>query len=412
MESKPPSAVPGHLTSKPPPQRHSRRRWETPLLSILILVGMLTVLFLIFRDRLTVALPVEVATVVLLEQDTSLSPSTVSGERELLFQASGWLEPDPWPVNIAVLTDGFVEDVFIKEGETVTNGQIVARLDAADATLEKRAAEASLGGASARLSEAQDNWQRISSLAKHDVTERERVAARLALDQREAEAKAARVRLETAQLALERTVIQAHHNGVILRRFVEPGQKRRAAMDDPHSATIASLFDPKHLQVRVDVPLAEAGRVFTGQETHISTAMLPGQVFTGRVTRIVGQADIQRNTLQVKVAVRNPSPRLRPEILCRVEFWSDVATPEGVETGRHALWVPEEALPDRTATEQAVWIVDPLTQRAGRRTIRLSDIRTHGHRLVLEGLRANETIILGNPAGLKEGRRIRRMSKP
>jgi RND family efflux transporter MFP subunit len=373
---------------------------------------MLTVLFLIFRDRLTVALPVEVATVVLLEQDTSLSPSTVSGERELLFQASGWLEPDPWPVNIAVLTDGFVEDVFIKEGETVTNGQIVARLDAADATLEKRAAEASLGGASARLSEAQDNWQRISSLAKHDVTERERVAARLALDQREAEAKAARVRLETAQLALERTVIQAHHNGVILRRFVEPGQKRRAAMDDPHSATIASLFDPKHLQVRVDVPLAEAGRVFTGQETHISTAMLPGQVFTGRVTRIVGQADIQRNTLQVKVAVRNPSPRLRPEILCRVEFWSDVATPEGVETGRHALWVPEEALPDRTATEQAVWIVDPLTQRAGRRTIRLSDIRTHGHRLVLEGLRANETIILGNPAGLKEGRRIRRMSKP
>lgn len=412
MESEQSSALPDHLSGRVVSQRRFRKRWETPLISTLLLGGMLLVLFLIFRDRLTVALPVRVGPVILLEQDVSSSPSAVSSERELLFQASGWLEPDPWPVNIAVLTDGFVEDVYIKEGEPVTNGQVVARLDAADATLEKRAAEANLQGASARLSEAQDTWQRISSLAKHDVAERERVAAELQLEQREAEVKAAQVRLETAQLALDRTVIRASGSGVVLRRFVEPGQKRRAAMDDPHSAVIASIFNPDLLQVRVDVPLAEAGNVSTGQQTRITTAMLPGQTFTGVVTRVVGQADIQRNTLQVKVSVIEPSPRLRPEVLCRVEFWRDmVAARTGSGIGRHALWIPLEALQDEFATEQKVWVVDQFTHRATRRAIRLSDARTHNHRLVLEGLRANENVILGNPDGLEEGRLVRRISE-
>jgi len=374
---------------------------------------MLAVLWLVFRDQLSVAVPVDVGTVILLEQEDSETQAASSGERELLFQSSGWLEPDPWPVNIAVLTDGFVEDVFVKEGEAVTNGQILAQLDPADARLVKRQVEAEVQRAAAQLEEARDTWQRISALAERDTTASERTVAEQAVAAREAELSAARIRLETAQLALDRTVIRADRDGVVLRRFVEPGQKRRAAMDDPHSAVIVSLFDPESLQVRVDVPLAEAGRLFVEQPARISTAMLPGRVFTGRVTRIVGQADIQRNTLQAKVAVDDPDPRLRPEVLCRVEFWSqsrDMSTGED-GAGRHALWIPEAALQDEEATEQTVWVIDAVSQRVHRRAIRVSSTRDHGYRLLLDGLRANETVVVSDTVALQEGRRVRRKTE-
>ncbi len=408
MDSEKSDDVPAHLSSKS--RGHSRSKWKTVLFSLALLGGILAVLALVFRDQLSRAVPVEVDTVILLEQEGTTASAGSSGGEELLFQASGWLEPDPWPVNIAVLTDGFIEDVLVKEGETVTNGQVLARLDAADATLATRLAEAEVRGAAARVEEAEDRWQRITALAERDTTATERIAARQAVARHEAELSAARVRLETAQLALDRTVIRADRDGVVLQRFAEPGQKRRAAMDDPHSASIVSLFDPLHQQVRVDVPLAEAGRLFVGQPTLISTGMLPGQVFTGRVTRIVGQADLQRNTLQAKVAVFDPDPRLRPDVLCRVEFWNqpEIGSADGEGSGRHGLWVPEAALRGGDAEAQTVWVVDAISQRALKRDIRVSNVHAHGYRLVLDGLRANETVVTGGDAALAEGRRVRR----
>jgi len=467
--SETPSSVPDHLAGIR--RSHPPGRWKGVLLSAVLLAGMLAVLWLVFRDQLAAAIPVDVGTVILLEQEETDEPVSASREEELLFQASGWLEPDPWPVNIAVLTDGFVQDVYVKEGEPVTNGQLVARLDPADARLavesaewEARAARQAVAAQSnalaaagtrlemaraeeqaavARAEEARDTWERIAALAERDTTATERLAAKRAmtetqaalesadaavrrqsqliakaaadLEHASAQLAAAETRLEMARLALGRTVIRSDRDGVVSRRYVEPGQKRRAAMDDPHSAIIVSVFDPEHLQVRVDVPLAEAGRMFIDQAARVSTAMLPGRVFTGRVSRIVGQADIQRNTLQAKVAVIDPDPRLRPDVLCRVEFWSrseDAAAGGGEgAAGRHTLWVPEAALRDADAAEQTVWVIDPVSQRASLRSIRVARTRAQGYRLVLEGLRANETVVVGDVAGLEEGRRVKRRTQ-
>ena len=111
-------------------------RWKTILLTTAFLLGLLLVLWAIFGDRLTPAVPVRTARVLLLPQQEQDSATSVAGTSELMFQASGWIEPDPWPVNMAALTQGFVEDVLVKEGEAVTNGQLLATLDSKDARLE------------------------------------------------------------------------------------------------------------------------------------------------------------------------------------------------------------------------------------------------------------------------------------
>jgi RND family efflux transporter MFP subunit len=374
---------------------------------VVLIVGAAAVVWFLFREHLAPSVSVELGQVVLLEdEDEGMSPS--STDSELLFQASGWLEPDPWPVNLAVLTDGFVQDVNVKEGDAVTNGQIVATLDPADGRLALAAATADVQAAEARLARVGDTWRRIRALPESDTTAAERIEAEQAKKEQSAALASASVRLEAAQLALERTVIRSDRDGIVLRRYVEPGQKRMAGMDDPHSAVVASVYDPAHLQVRVDVPIAEAGRTFLGQPARITTAMLPGMIFTGRVSRIVGQADIQRNTLQVKVAVDEPDLRLRPDVLCRVEFWSvPAAGKRGEAMGRHTLWVPGEALKEGESEEQSVWVVDAVSQRAHRRQVRVSRTARYDRRLVLDGLKANETVVIGDTSGLEEGSRVR-----
>ncbi len=154
-----------------------------------------------------------------------------------------------------------------------------------------------------------------------------RVDERRALDVAEAmvlraQATMARVqvRRDEAQLRTDRMVIRAPISGYVQRRLKVPGDKIMLAMDDPFSAHLAHLYDPQRLQVRVDVPLADAANVSVGQRCELVVEILPDVVFAGEVTRITHEADLQKNTLQVKVRVIDPSPVLKPEMLTRVRF--------------------------------------------------------------------------------------------
>ena len=48
-------------------------------------------------------------------------------------QASGWVEPDPYPVAVTALTEGVVAEVLVLEGQAVKKGQTVARMVSDDA---------------------------------------------------------------------------------------------------------------------------------------------------------------------------------------------------------------------------------------------------------------------------------------
>ena len=74
-------------------------------------------------------------------------------------------------------------------------------------------------------------------------------------------------------------------------------------MDDMDAASAAILYEEGNLQARIDVPLNEAAMIYLGQPVEIVSSILPEKVFNGKVTRILGEADLQRNTLQVKVSL-------------------------------------------------------------------------------------------------------------
>jgi multidrug efflux pump subunit AcrA (membrane-fusion protein) len=209
--------------------------------------------------------------------------------------------------------------------------------------------------------------------------------------------------------------VRSPADGIVMQRLAEPGAKFMVAMDDPRSAQAVRLYDPKRLQVRVDVPLADAAKVGVGQSATVVVGVLPDRSFGGEVTRIVNEADIQKNTLQVKVAITDPSPELKPEMLARVRFdigghdghGSSTTQPASTDGGGGAqvVFAPIDLI-HRMGDSAMAWVVDPRRGVAQHRTIQLGTAQQDGWIAVTSGLMPGDQLIADNE-GLSDGQRVR-----
>lgn len=454
-----------------------RRIWKTSaFFPWLLLFGFLTLIALLFGERLLPARKLVVEKVVTIrpgEYSESSLPRESTGveldpwSAQVLFQASGWVEPDPLPVKATALVNGVVEKVEVLEGQSVKSGQVLATLIREDFELDLATArselaslkslyeshEASIVATKAKLQtreleakaghmrclELIDERDRLVNAGNAAVAEGARVNAELRLQthqtqvaameasveethselamlkalQSDFEANVQKAKTEVArrQLALDRTAIRSPIDGIVLRLLVSPGQKRMLDMDDPDSATVAILYQPGFLQARIDVPLEEASRLSVGQAVRIRSNFLPNRKFKGTVTRIVGEADLQRNTLQVKVKFHDPDPRLRPDMLCRGEFLStpgsnSSAGSDSTGSSRVFLYIPESALVEREKNQAIIWTVDSSGKRAVRREVTAGSEKD-GYIRVIDGLLPGDFVIPDPPADLESEQRIR-----
>jgi len=460
-----------------------RQAWLAAALPWLLLAGFALVAWLLFGEQLRPATPVTVERVVTMRASASAAEAgnRAAGSSEnaadpweshMLFQASGWIEPDPLPIKVTTLIDGVVDTVSVLEGESVEKGQrlvtmvqedfeldlATAESDLAALKSEAKAHESSIEAARARIEtlekeiaaehakrlELEDERNRLERLGENAVAEGEITQARLrvqthrsriaAMEASDAEleadlerllaqreqlaARVGRAETEVARrrLAFDRTTIEAPVDGVVMHLHAVPGQRRMLSMEGELSPTIAILYQPDRLQARIDVPLAEAAQLAVGQPVRIRTNFLPDATFRGEVTRIVGQADLQRNTLQAKVALQDPDPRLRPEMLCRAEFLAPVQpSDESSETTgsgggggvtRVDVFVPEAALVDRSDREAVVWTLDVEGRHLRRRSVRLGAEKREGYLAVESGLEPGDRVVVDPSRALAEGQRV------
>ncbi|MEN3941575.1 efflux RND transporter periplasmic adaptor subunit [Prosthecobacter sp. SYSU 5D2] len=451
--------------------------WTFPAFLILALGSLFAV---VLRDRLLPATPVNVAVAILLpDVETAAAPAATAGlpasgeSGKLLFQAGGWIEPDPRPIYASALTDGTLLAVHVQEGQEVKKGQLLAELVPDDAEIALAAAERKyeravaeydlqkvmvsvaeadasamedlIAAAEAKLAQEQDKLSRVDRTQDGSISAQERAQARFGVEGQlaavaaqksqhaaalakvsasraqlvvlEADSGTAKVEVEKMELALSRTRILSPVDGVILELHAAPGQKKMFGGDNHLSATIAALFEKDKLQARVDVPLADARGITLGQETVITSDFLPNIEFRGVVTKIVGSANLQRNTLQAKVRVVDPDPRLRPEMLCRVKFLEASGTPASdSETAAasassadstRAVMVPIAAITSEEDAKAILWVVGMDGVTASKRAVSLGSVIREDYRAIVSGVLPGELVIFPPYEGLKEGGRVK-----
>jgi hypothetical protein len=160
------------------------------------------------------------------------------------------------------------------------------------------------------------------------------------------------------------------------------------------------------LQVRCDVRLEDVPLVQPGQSVRIETASASGPI-EGEVLMVTSSANIQKNTLEVKVAVKNPPPTIRPEMLVQATFLAPEKPGSEAEATeeQQRLLIPR-SLVEATADGSFVWIAD-ASGTARHERIKLGNAGTEDLIEVVEGLKATDKLISGGRESLRPNERIR-----
>jgi HlyD family secretion protein len=145
-------------------------------------------------------------------------------------------------------------------------------------------------------------------------------------------------------------------------------------------------------------------RVCPGQAVKIETAAAHGPL-DGEVLLPTSQADVQKNTLQVKVAIKDPPATLRPDMLVQVTFLAPAASKgKGSDTEPLRLLVPRQ-LVESSEAGASVWVADKAAGVARRTAVTLG--QAAGDLVeVVAGLTAADKVIAGGREGLRDGERI------
>ena len=254
--------------------------------------------------------------------------------------------------------------------------------------------------------------QKAAEVKAAEENARLRIAEARTLQAAKAAFMQAEAALREAKLRLYRTEVRSPAAGVVMTRMAEPGGKLMLAMDSPHSTYVARLFDPQKLQVRVDVPLADAFKIGVGTPAELTAEAIPGRTLRGEVTRVVNEADLTKNTLQFKVRIIDPPEGLKPEMLARVKFLaasrpgpSTASATMDAASGGHMPFVPERLVRHEDAGA-FVTIADRSRGLAVRTKVTLADHTQSGWVAVTSGIAAGDAVI-EQPADIADGTRIK-----
>lgn len=297
-----------------------------------------------------------------------IAKARVGPAAELVY-ATGFVEAEQ-PVSVSARITAPVVQVLVDEGQRVSRGQPLVLLE--DAEQENLVAQAEAQRKKAVL----DEQRAVTLYRKGWVT-------RSARDEAVAGADAARAAERSAAARMNQLVVRAGLDGQVLKRDVQPGD-----LATP-SRVLLTLGDPARVWVTATVDERDVPQVHVGQTALMRSDAWPGRVIRGHVRELTPGGDPTQRAFRARIALDEAAAlpmglTLEVNILIR-------STPR-------ALLVPARAV-----EEDSVWVVE--NGRARRRKVR-TGISASDDVQILSGLQAGESVIL-NPAGLKEGNRVR-----
>jgi len=270
-------------------------------------------------------------------------------------------------------------DMPFFEGDAVTKGEIVVRLD-------DKILRANLNRAQATQRKAKLDLQRIRNLYKKKLSSDE------ALNRSETELTIAVADEQMLAIRLGYTVIKTPISGIVSQRLSEPGN---IAERYTHLLTIS---DHSTLVTEVNVSELLVSHLQLGDSVTVTIDALGNDVFNGKISRIHPNLDplTRRGTVEVTL---NPVPGgARPGQLCRIKFSTQTA---------ERLMIPFRALRQDTAGEY----VFRLDGKKVKRTDILSGLRIGEQVEVLQGLTAGQRIVTKGFLDLVDDKPVKDISR-
>ncbi len=289
-----------------PPAR--LKRWVKPVAGLLLL-GAIGATYYGLHARAAVTAPkadsAEAKKLPTQELASSDFATVEAHELSVMLPISGALAP-LYQATVKSKVIAEVSESLVPEGIKVARGQVVMRLGSGDLQSKVVAQQAAEDDAKAKLELAikmhDSNQtllrQKFISQTAYDTAENNVDIARAAL-------KSASAQLAIARHALDDATIKAPIDGIISKRFVQPGEKA-----SPDTA-LFSMVDLRQMILEAQVPASEIPRIKEGQGVTFNVEGFDARHFHGKVARINPAADAGSRSITVYVSVDNADGALR-----------------------------------------------------------------------------------------------------
>lgn len=314
--------------------------------------------------------PVEVETLTIL--------TTAPGGRESVLTGQGYVVAQR-KAAISSKATGRLEALYVIEGDKVTTGTIIGRIESNDvqASYEQQKAQlevikASLSSAEAEAEEAEIVLKRQQSLkaekvgtqADYDAAQNRYKKALAQIQSVKASIISQEATVRASQVQVENTVIRAPFDGTILSKNANVGEVITALGAAAGSrGAVVTLADMTSLEVEADVSESAIQKVNEGQGVEISVSAISDKKYKGIVNKIIPTADRGKGTVQVKIRFEDRDERVLPEMGAKVNFLKDEA-PEQQKQETPKVLIPTNAIVSKNGRKTVFIAVEQTAKEA------------------------------------------------
>lgn len=290
---------------------------------------------------------------------------------------------------------GKIVELPISDGQAVSKGDLLGKLDDSDFVAARDAAEADRKAALSAYERAKRIFdQGAGSQAEVDKTLRD-------ID-------VARQQLIKAQKALDDSTLRAPFSGWVSRKIAENFQNVKA------KEPILLLENIGDLELDINVPEQDFSRMTPGltlkqrnergrPEVEIST--LPGNRFPARLISFETTADPVTRTYRASFAFENPSDvNVLPGMTAKIVL--HLQTEKSSESGNAGLSIPATAVVTDIDGSAYVWRYDANGKQVNKAVVTVGELSGASIR-VLSGLQGGDRIAVAGAAHLQEGMKVR-----
>jgi RND family efflux transporter MFP subunit len=360
----------------------------------------------------------------MVEVATAAKPE--AGGPQTALNASGYITPRR-RATIAAKITGRVTGVFFDEGTRVSEGQLLATLDDADAKraldsakADRDAAQAAIADYEVQLKNAQIELRRAEQLQKAGVqtqealdnalTAADSLKAKIALAKQQVAA--AESRIGVAQQAVDNCTIRAPFAGIVVSKDAQVGE-----MVSPNSAGggftrtgIATIVDMKSNEIEVDVSESYIARVENGQPVTAILDAYPDKPIPSKVRTVIPTADRQKATVKVRITILNLEKYdfILPDMGVKVAFLEN-EPPTGKDKKKEkdkgpqpVAFVPKGAVRSDSNTSFVFLVRDGKVER---RAVSLGMDRGTDV-AILAGVSPGDSLVVRGPESLHDGDKI------
>lgn len=290
-------------------------------------------------------------------------------------------------VDLSFQVPGLVQSITVSEGDEVSRGQIIARLD-------QRDFQNNLATARAEFETAEAEYERGLVLVA------EQAISQSIQDQRKARRDIAEANLSIAAKALEETVLRSPFDGDVAVVLGDEFQNIGAQVP------IVTIQTSQQVEAVVEIPstlIANSGRIEILDNT-IVLDVAPEDVLEAEISETARQADPTTQTFEYKFAFDAPSgvvvlPGMTGTVFGKLRVAGDNGATDRIEIPLHSIVARNG--------ETFVWVVDEADMSISRRPITTSS--EFGESLRVEsGLLPGDVIVGAGAAFLKDGMTVTR----